>query len=76
MNFSQDVLLVLIISIYAASTNTDLNTNTNFLLLLLMILGLNSEFQSMNDRPRCPQQRCCPYNYAWNPRFGMTPDFI
>jgi len=41
MNFSQDILFVLLISVIANATNTDLATNTNFLLLLLLALSNN-----------------------------------
>lgn len=39
MNFSQDILLVLLISIFAQSSGTELSTNSNFLLLLLLALN-------------------------------------
>ncbi len=42
MNFSQDILLVLLIGIIASATGTDLATNTNILLLLLLTLAGNS----------------------------------
>ena len=39
MNFTQDVLLVLLIGVIAAATDTDLATNTNILLLILLFLS-------------------------------------
>lgn len=38
MNFSQDILLVLLISVVASATGTDLATNSNILLILLLAL--------------------------------------
>ncbi|MDD2227257.1 MAG: hypothetical protein PHH71_01570 [Clostridia bacterium] len=52
MNFSQDILLVLMLSIFAQSTGTELATNTNFLLLLLLALSAN----------RCCTPTCDPCN--------------
>lgn len=46
MNFSQDILLVLLIAIFAQSTNTELANNTNFLLLLLLALAGFNNFGS------------------------------
>ena len=37
--FSQDVLLILLLSIFTSNNDIDLNTNSNFLLLLLLILS-------------------------------------
>lgn len=39
MNFSNDILLVMLISIFTSANDVDLNTNTNFLLLLLLALS-------------------------------------
>lgn len=39
MIYSQDVLLILLLSILTSAGNIDLNTNTNFLLLLLLTLS-------------------------------------
>jgi len=39
MNLTNEILLVLLLSIFTSATDTDLNTNTNFLLLLLLILS-------------------------------------
>ena len=39
MNFSQDILLVMLIGIIASASGTDLATNTNILLLLLLALA-------------------------------------
>ncbi|MCI6542736.1 MAG: hypothetical protein MR423_02955 [Firmicutes bacterium] len=38
MNFSNEILLVMLIGIIASATDTDLANNTNILLLLLLIL--------------------------------------
>ena len=38
MNFSNEILLVMLIGIIASATDTDLATNSNILLLLLLIL--------------------------------------
>lgn len=43
MNFSDNVLLVLLLSIFTNANNVDLNTNTNFLLLLLLTLSSNQQ---------------------------------
>lgn len=42
MNFSQDILLVLLISILASSTGTDLANNSTILLILLLALSANN----------------------------------
>ncbi len=55
MNFSQDVLLILLISIFTNATNTELFTNTNFLILLLLILSMNNYNTST-----------CPYSCSGN----------
>lgn len=56
MNFSQDILIVLLIAIFAQSTGTELANNTNFLLLLLLALaGFNNN--------RCNTNSCCCGNY-------------
>ena len=36
---SQDILFVLLLSIFSSSNDIDLNTNQNFLLLLLLIFA-------------------------------------
>ena len=51
MNFSQDILLVLLISILASSTNTELANNTNILLILLLALAGN--YPNFNNRCQC-----------------------
>ena len=56
MNFSQDILMVLLISILASSTNTDLANNTNMLLILLLALSGNNGFNN----------GYCPNNCAGN----------
>ena len=42
MNFSQDILLVLLISIVANATGTDLANNSTILLILLMAMYGNT----------------------------------
>lgn len=37
--FSQDILLVLLLSIFASANDVELANNTNFLLLLLLVLS-------------------------------------
>ena len=39
MNLTNDILLILLLSVFTTATDTDLNTNTNFLLLLLLVLS-------------------------------------
>jgi uncharacterized membrane protein YhaH (DUF805 family) len=38
MDFSNEILLVMLIGVVASATNTDLANNTNMLLLLLLVL--------------------------------------
>ena len=38
-DFSQEILLVLLIGVIASATDTDLATNTNILLLILLFLS-------------------------------------
>lgn len=67
MNFSQDIMLILMISIFAQSTGTELATNTNFLLLLLLALSANRG---------CPQICCDPCNPCrCNPCNPCVPTF-
>ena len=40
MNFSNDILLILLLGMFAESNNINLATNQSFLFLLLLILGL------------------------------------
>lgn len=54
MDFSQDVLLVLLLSIVSSAGNVDLNTNTNFLLLLLLTLSNNNTGCNTCNRCNCP----------------------
>ncbi|MBE5735962.1 MAG: hypothetical protein E7356_01205 [Clostridiales bacterium] len=53
MNFGNDVLLILLLSILSAPTDedgeVDFATNTNFLLLLLLILQTNRAVDSVNN---------------------------
>lgn len=46
---SQDILLVLLLSIVSNATDTNLNTNTNFLLLLLLTLSNNGGFSGCSN---------------------------
>lgn len=48
MNFSNEILLVMLIGIIASATDTDLATNTNILLLLLLILLSTDNSNSCN----------------------------
>ncbi len=49
MNFSQDILLVLLISILASATGTDLANNSTILLILLLALYPNNCYNSQNS---------------------------
>jgi len=53
VNFGNDVLLILLLSILSAPTDedgeVDFATNTNFLLLLLLILQTNRAVDSVNN---------------------------
>lgn len=52
---SQDVLLILLLSIITSAGNIDLNTNTNFLLLLLLTLSNTSS--GCNTCSSCSNRR-------------------
>lgn len=54
MNFTQDVLLVLLIGVIAAATDTDLATNTNILLLILLFLSTQDNLSTCSS--------CCSQN--------------
>ena len=49
MNFSQDILLVLLMSILASATGTDLANNSTILLILLLALYPNNSYNSQNS---------------------------
>ena len=53
MNFSNDILLILLLSILSTPAdddgNVDFATNTNFLLLLLLILQTSRAVDSLNN---------------------------
>lgn len=49
MNSSQDILLILLLSIFAQSTGTELSTNSNYLLLLLLALSANNNAGGCNN---------------------------
>ena len=51
---SQDILLVLLLSIFTSANDVDLSTNTNYLLLLLLVLsGNNGGCSSCNSCSSC-----------------------
>lgn len=52
MNFSQEILFAILISVIASATNTDLANNTNFLLLMLLALSAN-QGQQNTCQPCC-----------------------
>ena len=56
MNFSQDILTVLLISIFAQSAGTELSTNSNYLLLLLLALSSSGNSCGCNN---CGCNNCC-----------------
>lgn len=60
MNNTNNILLVLLLSILASASETDLNTNTNFLILLLLILTAldNSTNNSMCGLNPCNCMNC------------------
>ena len=66
MNFSNEILLVMLIGIIASATDTDLATNTNILLLLLLIL-------LSNDGCGC-NNNCC--NSGCNSCGGFRTSFF
>lgn len=57
---SQDVFLVLLLSILTSAGNIDLNTNSNFLLLLLLTLSNSSGCNTCNTCSSCSTNRRCP----------------
>ncbi len=58
MNFSQDVMLVLLLGLLANQNDTNLATNSNILLLLLLALaGINN-----NDNNNWSCANTCPGN--------------
>lgn len=52
--FSQDILLVLLLSIFASANDVDLSSNTNYLLLLLLVLS-----QQNGGCPTCNRCSSC-----------------
>ena len=64
MNFSRDILSVLLLSIFASSTGTDLANNSNILLILLLALsnnnscGCNNGCNSCNSCNNCNSCNC------------------
>ena len=57
---TQNLLFVLLLSVFSNATDTNLNTNTNFLLLLLLALGGQNNFGN----------GCCTQNTCPNQTFG------
>ncbi len=57
---NQNLLFVLLLSVFSNATDTNLNTNTNFLLLLLLALGGQNFGNNM-----CCSQNTCP-NQTFN----------
>ncbi|MBQ3493860.1 MAG: hypothetical protein IJA69_00420 [Clostridia bacterium] len=55
MNISQDIMLVLLISILTSANGTDLATNSNILLILLLALAGNNNGCGCNS---CCQNNC------------------
>jgi len=60
MNFSQEILMVLLISVIAQSTGTELATNSNFLLLLLLSLSGRNQCIPCGCPPDPCNPCCCP----------------
>ena len=54
---NQNLLFVLLLSVFSNATDTNLNTNTNFLLLLLLALnGQNGFGNGYCTQNTCPNQ--------------------
>lgn len=60
MNFSNEILLVILIGIVASATDTDLANNTNMLLLLLFILLRTACCPPLCPTPCPPACPPCP----------------
>lgn len=58
MNFSQDILTVLLLSVFAQSTGTELSTNSNYLLLLLLALSSSGNSCGCNNCCTNPCSSC------------------
>lgn len=63
MNFSNDVLLILLLSILTSPAdedgNVDFSSNTNFLLLLLLVLQNSRSIDSINSCNTCNTCNSC-----------------
>ena len=66
MNFTQDVLFVLLIGLLAEATDTDLATNSTILLLILLFLSTNQSGSSQTSP-------CCSSNLGNG--FSLTSFF-
>lgn len=63
MNFSNDILLVLLLSIFAQSSGTELSTNSNYLLLLLLALSAQNGCCNYSCGCNCNPCNSCCNNY-------------
>lgn len=55
-DFSQEILLVLLIGVIASATDTDLATNTNILLLILLFLSGQTGSSGSCCSSSCPNR--------------------
>ena len=66
MNLSQDVLLILLLSILSSPTDengeVDYSNNTNFLLLLLLVLNTSRNVDNLCNFGTCNPNTCCNNN--------------
>ncbi len=56
MDFSNEILLVMLIGVVASATDTDLANNTNILLILLLVL---IQCGCCNPCDPCDRDTCC-----------------
>ena len=70
MNFSNDILLILLLSILSTPADdngeVDFASNTNFLLLLLLVLQSSRAVEDISDYIRDNTQNCCNNNCGNN----------
>ena len=63
MNLSNDVLLILLLSILSSEPNengeVDFANNTNFLLLLLLVLNSSRTLENLCNTGSCSGNNCC-----------------
>jgi len=63
MNISNDVLLILLLSILSSPTDengeVDYSNNTNFLLLLLLVLNTSRTVDNICNYGTCRPNNCC-----------------